>query len=112
MSMYCRMHLDMAWLHLFSLEIAHPTIPRDVSTTATSMSSPDSGSLLKIQSQYVDLFLECLDGSFSRVCLTQEEAPSTLRHRPKSWVLHHNAIEHDACRIAEGSVYRPQSGNL
>ena len=42
MSMCCRMHRDMAWLHLFSLEIAHPTIPRDVSTTATKMCSPEA----------------------------------------------------------------------
>ena len=41
-SMCCRTHLEMVWLHLFSHEIAHPTIPRDVLTTAASKSSPEA----------------------------------------------------------------------
>ena len=31
-------HMNMAWLHLFSLDIAHPPSQRDVSTTKTRMS--------------------------------------------------------------------------
>ena len=82
MSMCCRMHLDMAWLHLFSLEIAHPTIPRGVSTTATSMSSPEAQFRFasQIQSQHLDLFLGRPDSSFSRVCLTVMSRCSFQHH--------------------------------
>ena len=57
MSMCCRIHLDMAWSHFFSLGISHPTIPRDVSTTATSMRSPEAQFrfVLKIQPQYLEI---------------------------------------------------------
>ena len=61
-NMCCHMRLDLAVLHMFSLEVAHPANLRDVSATATNSSLPEAQLLFASD---LDLLLE---RSYSALC--------------------------------------------
>ena len=115
------MRLDMAWLHSFTLEIAHPPNQRDVSTTATRTSLLDAQfskskriamtCFLSVRMHVLQDLLDCHVSAFAPKPLTRRGVPSAFHLKQKSSVPRHSEDELYFGRTAQRNVSHLRPGS-